>query len=42
MQDLVRDWRRWTVGERVLAVVMVVALLLSPAVLTVLGPIIGP
>ncbi len=34
MQDLVRDWRRWSLAERVLALLMVTALLVTPAVLT--------
>ena len=33
MQDLVRDWRRWNLGERVLAVVMALSLLMVPLLL---------
>jgi len=36
MQDFVRDWRRWSVAERVLAVLMAVALVATPAVLGLL------
>ena len=36
MQDFVRDWRRWSVAERVLAVLMAVALVAAPAVLGLL------
>jgi hypothetical protein len=33
MQDLVRDWRRWSLGERVLAVTMIGSLLAIPTLL---------
>jgi hypothetical protein len=36
MQDLVRDWRRWTLAERVLAVAMALSLIAVPALLAVM------
>jgi hypothetical protein len=33
MQDLLKDWRRWTRGERVTAVLIVLALIGGPLTL---------
>jgi hypothetical protein len=33
MQDLMRDWHRWNLGERVLAVTMVISLVAIPTLL---------
>jgi hypothetical protein len=35
MRDLKADWRKWTLGERVTATAMIIALSLAPALLTV-------
>ena len=36
MQDLVRDWRRWTLAERVIAVILALSLLTVPVLLTLM------
>jgi len=41
MQDLVRDWRRWSLGERVLAVTMAISLLAIPTLLLLMRQLVA-